>query len=264
MHVIHSKMFLKSDCAAFDRWLAKKKSAAPPRDRMCRAESDVDKNCLPPVTAADYDRWALEQAKKIPVPMNVRQYFTGALADSLIVAQSVTPTTVKTFLLTQAQANQCLPLPYGLAAPFAGQVFRFALGGLITTPATGTLTIDPTHGPGTSTTAGGTDMGASAAQTVTASLASVPWVLEGTMVYRSISAVATSSTAWLTGSFSSQGTLATAGGGWGIVLGSTAAVSVDTSGTGSAGTFGALNFYVTFSVTGATVITEWTAMQSLN
>lgn len=193
-----------------------------------------------------------------------RQYFNSQIADSLIVSASITPTTTKTFLLTQAQANQCFPLGYGLAAPFAGQVYRFAMGGLITTPATGTLIIDPVHGNGASSTTGGTDMGASAAQTVTASLASKPWYMEGHLTYRSISAAATASTAWLAASFESQGTLATAGGGWGITFGSTAAVSVDTSGLGSAGTFGALNFYVTFSITGATITTEWTSMQSLN
>jgi hypothetical protein len=211
----------------------------------------------------NFDRWVLEQAKKIPVPMNARQYFNSTLADSLIVAASITPTTTKTSILTPAQALQCWPLPYGLAAPFAGQIFRFACGGLITTPATGTLIIDPYHGPGSSATVFGTDMGASAAQTVTASLASQPWFLEGYLVYRSISAVSTTSTAWLTGTFTSQGTLATAGGGWSISFGSTAAVSVDTTGL-AANLFGALNIAVTFSVTGATIIAEWTSMQSLN
>lgn len=194
-----------------------------------------------------------------------RQYFNGSLADSLIVAASISPTTTKTFLLTPAQANQAFPLPYGVASPvFAGQIFRYSMGGIITTPATGTLIIDPVHGPGTSATAGGTDMGASPAQTVTASLSGIPWRIEGELVYRTVSAVATTSTAWLTGVFSSQGTLATAGAGWTIPFGSTAVVSVDTTGTGSAGTFGALNFYVTFSITGATIVTEYTTMQSLN
>lgn len=193
-----------------------------------------------------------------------RQYFNSTSADSLIVAVSLTPTTTKTFLLTQAQANQAFPLPYGQGAPFAGQVFRFSMGGIITTPATGTLIIDPVHGNGATSTTGGTDMGASPAQTVTASLSSQPWRIEGELVYRTISGAATASTAWLTGVFSSQGTLATAGGGWTIPFGSTAAVSVDTTGTGTAGTYGALNFYVTFSVTGATIVTEYTSMQSLN
>jgi hypothetical protein len=196
-----------------------------------------------------------------------RQYFNSAIADSSIVAVSISPTTTKTFIFSQGQANQFFPLPYGvnsLSQPFAGQVFRFAMGGLITTPATGTLIIDPVHGNGATSTTGGTDMGASPAQTVTASLTNIPWRIEGELVYRTISCVATSSTAWLTGNFFSQGTLATAGGGWTIPFGSTAAVTVDTTGAGTAGTFGALNFYVTFSVTGATISAQYTSMQSLN
>jgi hypothetical protein len=194
-----------------------------------------------------------------------RQYFNTTLADSIVAAASITPTTTKTFMLTLVQAPLYFPLPYAGAAPSVGQVFRFSAGGLLTTPATGTLIIDPTHGAGTtiSPAAGGTSMGASAAQTVTASLANAPWRMEGELVYRSISAVATSSTAWLTGVFSSQGTLATAGSGFNIVFGSTAAVSVDTTGT-TAGAFGALNFAVTFSVTGATISVQYTSLQSLN
>src|SRR5882724_11374584 len=219
------------------------------------------------LNSRELDWWALEQARRIPVSMNSRQYFNGQLADSIIVAASITPTTTKTSILTPAQANQCLPLPYGvngLGQPFAGQVFRFACGGILTTPSTGTLIVDPYHGPGTSATAFGTDMGASAAQTTTASLSSAPWMLDGYLCYRLISAAATSSTAWLTGAFHSQGTLATAGSGFTIAFGSTAAVSVDTTGSGTAGTFGALNFAVTFSVSGATIVVEWTSMQALN
>jgi hypothetical protein len=195
-----------------------------------------------------------------------RQYFNSQLADSAILAASITPGTTKTFLFTQAQANQFFPLPAGLgiSSPFAGQILRFSMGGLITTPATGTLIIDPTHGPGTSSTTGGTDMGASPAQTVTASLSNIPWRIEGELIYRTVSSASTTSTAWLTGVFMSQGTLATAGGGWVIPFGSTAAVSVDTSGLGGSDKFGALNFYFTFSVTGATISAQWTSLQSLN
>lgn len=195
---------------------------------------------------------------------DARQYFNGSLADSAIVAASITPTTTKTSIFTVAQSNQFFPIGFGQNAPFAGQVFRFAMGGLITTPATGTLIVDPYFGPGTSPTVFGVDMGASPAQTVTASLANIPWRIEGEIAFRSISAAATSSTAWLSGIFWSQGTLATAGAGWSIPFGSTAAVSVDTSGTAAAGTFGALNFAVTFSVTGATISAQYTSMQSLN
>jgi hypothetical protein len=108
-------------------------------------------------------------------------------------------------------------------------------------------------------------MGASGAQTMTASLTNVPWRMEGELCFRSIGAAATSSTAWLVGSFESQGVLATAGGGWGIIMGSTAAVTVDTSGTiASAVGFGGLNFAVTFSVTGGSIVVAYTSMQALN
>jgi hypothetical protein len=195
-----------------------------------------------------------------------RQYFNSQLADSSIVSASITPGTTKTFLFTQARANQFFPLPAGLgvSAPFAGQIFRFAMGGLITTPATGTLIIEATHGPGSSTTAGGTGLGASGAQTVTASLTNAPWRIEGELIYRTVASTATGSTAWLTGVFTSQGDLATAGAGWVVPFGSTSAVSVDTSGLGGSDTFGAINFYFTFSVTAGTISAQWTSMQSLN
>lgn len=192
-----------------------------------------------------------------------RQYFNSTIADSIIASITTTPTTTKTSLFSPAQANVAFPIGYGLAAPFAGQVYRFTMGGIITTPATGTLIIDPYFGPGTSTTVFGTDMGASGAQTVTASLTNTPFRMEGEIVFRSISGTATSSTAWLNGSFEAPGTLATAGSGFGIVFGSTAAVSVDTTGT-NANNFGCLNFAVTFSVTGGSITVAYTSMQSLN
>jgi hypothetical protein len=194
-----------------------------------------------------------------------RQYFDSTLADSAIASITTTPTTVKTSIFSPSQAYQYLPVPFGtnsLGQPFAGQVFEFKVGGLITTPATGTLIIDPYYGPGSSTTAFGTDMGASAAQTVTASLSSQPFILYGCLAFRTISTAASSSTAWLTGAFHSQGTLATAGAGWTIPFGSTAAVTVDT--TGAANVSGALNVAVTFSVTGGSIVVAWTSMRSLN
>lgn len=189
-----------------------------------------------------------------------RQYFNAQAVDSLVVAASITPTTVFTALFTANQAQLYFPIGTGVNAPSAGQIFRFTIGGLVTTPATGTLVVTPIMG----LTTAGTALGASAAQTTTASLTNAPWRLEGELVFRSISPTATTSTCWLTGSFESQGTLATAGGGWGMILGSTAAVNVDTTGTGTANTFGALNFGFTFSVTGATISAQYTSFQSLN
>lgn len=194
----------------------------------------------------------------------MRQYFNGNLTDSIISAITLTPTTVKTSLFTPAQANQCMPVGFGPSAPYAGQVYRFALGGVITTPATGTMVIDPYYGPGTTSTAFGVDMGASAAQTVTASLTNIAWRMTGELVFRIVSPTASSSTAFLTGMFASNGASGTAGSGWVVAFGSTASVTIDTTGTASAGLFGAINFAFTFSVTGATVNCHYTSMQALN
>lgn len=196
-----------------------------------------------------------------------RQYFNAQQADSIIVASSVTPTTTPTSIFTPyTLCNVAFPVPYGLSAPFAGQVFRFACGGIWTTSGSGTLVITPYYGPGASATSftGAVSMGASPAQSVPAVATTIPWRMEGELVFRSISSAATGSTAWLTGVFTTQGTLATAGSGMAIPFGSTAAVSVDTTGAAAAGGWGALTFVVTFSITGATIITEWTSMQSLN
>lgn len=195
-----------------------------------------------------------------------RQYFNSQLADSIIVASSVTPTTTQTSIFTPyTLCQQAFPIGFGQNAPFAGQVYEFAAGGIITTASTGTLVITPYYGLGASATSftGAVSLGASAAQTTTASLSSAPWRLEGNIVFRSISSAASSSTCWLSGNFQSQGTLATAGSGFSISFGSTAAVSVDTTGT-VANAYGSLFFTTTFSVTGATIVTEWTSMKSLN
>lgn len=194
-----------------------------------------------------------------------RQYFTSTLADSAIVAPSTGSITSLTGIFTPAQANQFFPIGYGLAQPFAGQVYRFAMGGIMTTGTAGTIVVTPVFGPSTAQVAltAGVVLGASAAQTYVASLSNVPWHMEGELVFRTISLVATSSTVWCSGRFVSQGTLATAGSGLTVVFGSTAAVSVDTTGTAAAGSFGALNFGITFSVA-STVTAEYTAWQSLN
>lgn len=194
-----------------------------------------------------------------------RQYFASTLADSAIVAPSTGSITSLTGIFTPSQANQFFPIGYGLASPFAGQVYRFEMGGIMTTGTAGTIVITPVFGPSTAQVAltAGVVLGASAAQTYVASLTNTPWHLDGCLVFRTISQVATSSTCWLSGSFRSQGTLATAGSGLTVAFGSTAAVSVDTTGTAAAGSFGALNFGITFSVA-STVTCEWTSWMSLN
>ncbi len=194
-----------------------------------------------------------------------RQYFNSQVADSLIVSATTGSITSLTGIFTPAQANQAFPVGYGLGAPFAGQIYRFAMGGILTTGTTGTMVITPVFGPSTAQVAltAGVVLGASGAQTYTASQTNIPWRLEGELVFRTISAVATTSTCWCTGSFWSVGAIGTAGSAWVQTFGSTAAVSVDTTGTAAAGSFGALNFGITFSVAG-TVTAQWTSMQTLN
>jgi hypothetical protein len=98
-----------------------------------------------------------------------RQYFNSTLADSLIVPASTGSITSLTGIFTPAQANQAFPIGYGLASPFAGQVYRFEMGGIITTNASGgTMVITPVFGPSTAQIGltAGVVMGASAAQTI--------------------------------------------------------------------------------------------------
>jgi len=195
-----------------------------------------------------------------------RQYFNGQSADSLIVTASTGSITTITGIFTPAQANQAFPLPFGVGnQPFAGQVFRFAMGGIMTTGTAGTIVVTPVFGPSTAQAGltAAVSLGASAAQNYVASLTNVPWRMEGELVFRTVSLVATTSTVWCSGQFVSQGTLATAGSGLTVVFGSTAAVSVDTTGTAAAGSFGALNFGITFSVA-STVQAAYTSFQSLN
>lgn len=194
-----------------------------------------------------------------------RQYFASTLADSCIVAPSTGSITTITGIFTPAQANQFFPIGYGLAAPFAGQVYRFEMGGIMTTGTAGTLVITPFFGPSTAQSGltGAVSLGASAAQNYVASQTNIPWHMTGCLAFRVISQAATSSTCWCSGSFDAIGAVATAGSGMNVVFGSTAAVSVDTTGTAAAGSFGALNFGVTFSVA-STITCEWTSWMALN
>jgi hypothetical protein len=192
-----------------------------------------------------------------------RQYFTNALADGLITPiAAVAPGLVATSIFSVQQANKFMPLPYGQNAPSPGQVFRVTAGGLCTTVA-GTNTFTVAHGPGTSATAFATALAASSALTTVVATAG-NWRLEGNLFYRTISEIATTSTAWFSGLIvingPSSGTVAPVTG----IIQSTAAVSVDTTGNGSPGFFGALNLSVIDSVTGSTWTPQFAIMESLN
>ena len=193
----------------------------------------------------------------------MRQYFTGPLADGLITPQAaVSPGTTATSLLTISQANKFLPLPYGQNAPSPGQIFRVRFGGLCTTVA-GTNTFTIYHGPGSSTTAFGTALAASSALTTVAATAG-NWEIDGTLTYRTISEVLTTSTAWFAGRITingpSSGTVTPVIG----LIQSTAAVSVDTTGTAATGLFGALNIAVLNGTTGSTWTIEHAFIEAIN
>jgi hypothetical protein len=195
----------------------------------------------------------------------MRQYFVGPLADSLIVPQAaVSPGTTNTSIFSIAQSNKYLPLPFGQNAPSPGSIYRVTMGGLLTTPSSGTIIVGVYHGPGTTTTAFGTLIGTSETLTPTASMTAGYWRLEGELIYRAISETATTSTVWFSGRFMCGGP---SGGALAVthaLVSSNAAVSVDTTGTGSAGTFGSLNVAITPSVTGSTWTPEFAFVEGLN
>lgn len=190
-----------------------------------------------------------------------RQYFTGTLTDAGIWTPqaAVSPGTSETAILAVNQVNKFLPLPYGQNAPSPGQLFKFVVSGLVTTPASGTLILKAYHG----TAITGTLIATSNTITPTASITAGYFRIEGDLLYRTISEVATTSTCWCAGHVHlcgpSGGALATVDG----IFSSNAAVSVDTTG-GTANSFGAVTISVTYSVTGSTWTPEIAYMYPLN
>jgi hypothetical protein len=102
-----------------------------------------------------------------------------------------------------------------------GKVYQLEAGGLITTAATGTLTISPSIG--TSGTAAGTTLGASIAQTVPASSLSGPWFMKMKLVCTATGAPGANSTMKAWGWFISGGVAATANSGLQVTFGGTPA-----------------------------------------
>jgi hypothetical protein len=198
-----------------------------------------------------------------------RQYFESPLADSLVAPVSaVSPATTATFLLSNGasgligQSAKFLPLPYGQGAPSPGQIFHICVGGLFTSVA-GTFIFNVYHGSGASATTGGTALGAS--QTVTGLAYTAGFFrIEGDLIYRSISELATASTCWFNGTVITGGPAANTNACQTYALGTTAAVNVDTTGGGTAGTYGAMNIFVTPGTTGSSFTTEYAYIKSVN
>ena len=99
----------------------------------------------------------------------------------------------------------------------AGKIYAIEAGGLITTASTGALTI----APGLGTSAPGTTLGSSIAQTVPATSLSGPWTLYSRWVVRTIGAPGANSTIIGTGIFQSGGVAATANSGLDLTFGGT-------------------------------------------
>ncbi len=100
----------------------------------------------------------------------------------------------------------------------AGKIYAVEAGGLITTAATGALTI----APGLGTSSPGTTLGSSIAQTVPVSSLSGPWSLTSRWLVRTISATAGANSTMIgSGVFISGGVAATANSGLQVTFGGT-------------------------------------------
>lgn len=107
--------------------------------------------------------------------------------------------------------------------PKAGRIYVVRAAGMITTAATGALTVTPFYGTNT-----GVALGASIAQTVPASSLSGSWSLYFELLFRTIGAPGVNSTCVGHGYFISGGVAATANSGLQVTFGGTAA-TVDAS-----------------------------------
>jgi hypothetical protein len=200
-----------------------------------------------------------------------RQYFHQLLGDSLVnPVSAVSPGTTATFLLSNGasgligQSAKFLPLPYGQNAPSPGSVFHICVGGLFTSVA-GTFIFNVYHGSGqgATTTTGGVALGASQTITPTAYTAGF-FRIEGDLIYRSISELATASTCWFNGTVVTGGPAANTNASQVYTLGSASVATVDTTGLGTAGGFGAMNILVTPGTTGSTFTTEYAYIYGMN
>jgi len=105
--------------------------------------------------------------------------------------------------------------------PKAGKIYCVRAGGIITMSVnTCTMIITPKYGTG------GVALGAGPAQLLPV-MSNIPWYLQAELVFRTIGAAGTNSTAVLSGILTTQGTIATPGTGSNVVFGSTASVSID-------------------------------------
>lgn len=85
--------------------------------------------------------------------------------------------------------------------PKAGKIYTVEAGGIMSFASTGALTITPTYGG-----SAGVALGASQAQTTPGATTAQPWYLRFNLIFRTIGAAGTNSTAIGTGFFTTAGT----------------------------------------------------------
>lgn len=138
--------------------------------------------------------------------------------------------------------------------PKAGKIYVVEAGGLLSTAASGALTISPFYGG-----SGGVALGASVAQTVVVSLTGIPWYLRFVVVFRTIGAAGANSTVTCTGIFQAPGALATAASSIDLVFGSTSTTSTSVDATVNKD----ITIQKTLSVAGS-FSTNWAYINALN
>ena len=176
-----------------------------------------------------------------------RQYFADVLIDPNSVALPTITATSETVLVPTIYT------PVAANEPRAGKIYQLRVGGTCTTGVAGTLIITPRWG----LVIGGVTLGASPTQNYVPSITLAPFYFEYTVVFRTCSMVATTSTCVGSGFWLSGGAIATASSGTQVTCSSTASCTVDT--TVASG----LWIGVTFSVA-PSVIPHWCTWQSLN
>jgi hypothetical protein len=144
-----------------------------------------------------------------------RGYFEDApYNDPPIANLTAVTATTETALWTSGQFTN---LPANDAR--AGKIYRLTATGIMSTGASGTLTITPRIG----TTTSGVTLGASGLQTVPASVTNIAWELSGLLTIRTIGTPGINSTAIFGGSFRADGAIATAGSAFVVAFGGTSA-----------------------------------------
>jgi hypothetical protein len=150
-----------------------------------------------------------------------RQYFRDApYTDPVLANQTAITATTETILLPA----QFIGIPANDIR--TGKVYKLDAHGIMSTGASGTLTLTPRWG----TTTSGTSLGASQAQTVVINLTNVPWTIQGWIYCRGpLGAAGANTPVVVHGFLQAAGAAGTAGSAIEVMFGSTASVNVDAS-----------------------------------